>query len=646
MSEAPQEARTTDLAKPGIVDQGLRSTRNICRLILLVLLVLEAALLIFGPQLSEHLPKVNTALADGKRPDWWDDACIGIHYAALVNAVLIVLLLVTSKLWTCRPSEISDYKFQITNPRWFWPLTIIAILTCVTLRYPLASKSLWWDEAWVIQQVSHGKWTPDKKHPGELKFQAHDWSRCAWYYQKPTNHAPMSLLQKASITAWQALTGAKRHEFTDLTARVPSLLASCLAVGLVASLLRSWGRPGGGVAAAFLLAAHPWAIRYGVDARGYALVIPLCISGMFAITRIVASRGGKTWPWVWWGATEFLWLWAFPNAVIDIAALNLLTAWLLWRSLDKQDRATVMMRLVVTNVFAAMCFIHMFLPNLMQARRWAGQEADKHVLDEPLLKQTVSNLLAGIDPGEGQTAVEALDIPQMPQGLLLGILMLVVVMIVISIAGKLAKYLKKGSQPRLPRQSWRWIPLTLLGSSVLFMLLSRWLETYFYPRFIIAALPCFVIITAGCLTKTPGWPVWMSFGFRAVAFALALWLFSPMWGLFGSRPIAPLQDVAAYVQSASKDTKPIIACYGLGREVMPVYEPKCLPVENAAGVEALLQRSKAENRPLYLIYGYTNFNRTLLADGFKLLDDKALFEEVKAFPGIESEFYFRVLKAR
>ena len=119
-----------------------------------------------------------------------------------------------------------------------------------------------------------------------------------------------------------------------------------------------------------------------------------------------------------------------------------------------------------------------------------------------------------------------------------------------------------------------------------------------------------------------------------------------MWGLFGSRPIAPLHDVASYVQSSSKDTKPLIACYGLGREVMPVYEPKCLPVENAAGVEALLQRSKAENRPLYLIYGYTNFNRTLLADGFKLLDDKALFEEVKAFPGIESEFYFRVLKAR
>jgi hypothetical protein len=704
MNNCPQDMNTLGMASSDQADSGPVWSVRLARGILFILLLLEAALLIFGPHVSGHLPKINAALAAGKRPDWWDDAAIGIHYAALINAVLIVLLLITSKWWTRPTSPFSNLKSPISNPRWFWPLTIIAILACLGLRYPLASKSLWWDEAWVIQQASHGKWTPDKKHPGELKFQPHDWSRCAWYYQKPTNHAPMSLLQKASITMWQTFTGAKREQFSDLAARVPALLASCVAVGMMACLLRAWGRPGAGILAAFLLAMHPWAIRYGVDARAYALVIPLCISGMFAITRIVASRGGKTWPWVWWGVTEFLWLWAFPNAVIDITALNLLTAWLLWKGVGKKDRWTVMMRLVVTNVFAAMCFIQMFLPNVMQARRWAGQEADKHVLDWELAKSTLYQFTLGRELGW----------PPIPEAsglvswnLSFGRSEGPVIFCLFWLAGWLARALRwNGAFPKptiiLP---------TLVLSAVAFAISTYFLQSYYYPRFVIGALPVmivawavgavpvgrryeiegprldwvqqvltFVLVVPVCafwlregahsfVTAPPEtWSaylvaasvvvgllmvtarlrkaqIWFSF---AVTFLFCSWVWIPQLRVLSARPYSPLHDVASFVQAQNSNaaTKPLIACYGLGREVMPVYEPSCLPVENAAGVESLLQKAKAEERPLFLIYGYNTFNRSLLADGFKLLDDKALFEEVKAFPGIEPEFYFRVLKAK
>jgi hypothetical protein len=169
------------------------SLRNV-RILLLALIALEAALLIFGPE----TPIAATEAAQ-KNLRWWMDAVQGIHLAAWINLGFLILLLATSRWWT-RPvsSRVHHPASSIQHARWFWPLVILAMLTCLGLRLPLASKSLWWDEAWVMMQVSHGKWTPDLKKPGEMKFMAHDWKRCAFYYQKPTNHVPMSLLQKAS----------------------------------------------------------------------------------------------------------------------------------------------------------------------------------------------------------------------------------------------------------------------------------------------------------------------------------------------------------------------------------------------------------------------------------------------------------------
>src|SRR5262249_2445598 len=155
-------------------------------------------------------------------------------------------------------------------------------------------------------------------------------------------------------------------------------------------LLRAWGTPGAGIAAAFVLTLHPWHIRYGVDARAYALVVPLCISGMFAVTRLVQTGGRTCWPWIWWGLTEFLWIWSYPNALVDIAALNFAGAIWLWKLHEApRDRWTCLLRLMVTNVCAAILLVQMFLPNLMQARQWAGQESDKHTLSFNLVVSTV-----------------------------------------------------------------------------------------------------------------------------------------------------------------------------------------------------------------------------------------------------------------
>ena len=79
--------------------------------------------------------------------------------------------------------------------------------------------------------------------------------------------------------------------------RVPALVFGLLAVAAFAWLLKEFGMPDAGVVAAFLLAIHPWSIRYASEARGYSFVIFL-VPVLFVFWR----RAMVTGTWRWWSA--------------------------------------------------------------------------------------------------------------------------------------------------------------------------------------------------------------------------------------------------------------------------------------------------------------------------------------------------------
>jgi hypothetical protein len=378
---------------------------------------------------------------------------------------------------------------------------------------------------------------------------------------------------------------------------------------------------------------------------------------MFAVTRIIRSRGANTVPWLCWGGVQFLWIWAFPNGLLDVAALNLVALLFLMRQQSNaHDRWAVVLRLMATSLFAAALLIQVFLPNFMQARRWAGQEADMHILNWPLLRTTIANVLSGLDIGAPNPQPEYAGIPWIDPLVVPIVGALVLVVLLFGAADLVREFVthRRGATATMVRREWhvhRALPTALIFSTVAFMLLTRAVELYFYPRFVIALLPA--LITVLCLSLRR-FPV-MRWTLQPLLAAAFLWLVPPAWTMFTTRPIAPLHDAASFVQhEASKlDKPPLFACYGLGREVMPVYEPRCLPVEDAPGLEKLVQQAKSQERGLFVIQGYNSFNRSeeseahrRLAQGFKLLDDRALFEEVKAFPGIDPEFYFRVFRLK
>lgn len=626
------------------VQRVLSSPPNKARALIAVLAVFEIIILLCGPSLSHARSEIAAATAAKQDVPWEADVDLGIHVAAWINLALLAIVALTSKWWT-RSASPFYWPPEIPYRRWFWPLVFFSVVLCTAARLPLASKSLWWDETWVIRQCSHGSWKPDKKNPDELKFSPTNWKRCAFYYQKPTNHVPMSLAQKASLSAWRTVTGSPKNEFSDLAARIPPLTASAIAVVLLACLLRRWGKPAAGIVAAVLLAVHPWHIRYGVDARAYALVVPLCISALYAATCQIESRGRLLRHWVWLGLNQFLWLWAFPNALFDVGVMFALLAWLLVKQeTNTADRWTVFLRLAVTHAFAAMLLIQMFLPNFMQARHWAGKEADAHGLDLPLAVQTLQQLAVGVIPGDldlvgfssekvkqlhdthaAIPAIGTLVTGPITLIALFGLLILVV-------------------QRRKPGM----IVLGIIASGLLFAGVTCFAKSYFYPRFAIALLVPFVIGLAWTTTQLGTRPVTTAARSIIILVALAAYVIlpNPIRQVLWSAPYSPLRDVAELVEKQTRASPSLVLCYGLGNEALPVYSPHAIKVNNASELEAQLQKAKAEQRTVYLVQGYNTFNRAVFADGFRLIDDPKVFGEIAAFPAIDPEFYFRVLKAR
>ncbi len=134
-------------------------------------------------------------------------------------------------------------------------------------------------------------------------------------------------------------------------------------------LLKEFGLPGAGVTAAFLLAIHPWHIRYASEARGYSLLVFL-VPVLFVFWR----RAMITGRWKWWGAfaaTEFSLIYCYPGAIFVLVVLNIITLVLIATGRDcAKPRITQAGRWFCVNVLAAILTFQLMLPLYPQAKKY------------------------------------------------------------------------------------------------------------------------------------------------------------------------------------------------------------------------------------------------------------------------------------
>jgi hypothetical protein len=522
-----------------------------------------------------------------------------------------------------------------------WLLLAGAAALAGALRWPLASGSLWWDEAWSVRNTVVGRLDPDGA--GEaLRFRPVSWQETLWSYRTPTNHVAYSVAARLSHAGWRAATGAERHEFHEVALRLPAWLAACASVVLLGLLVHALGFPRAAPAAALLLAIHPWHIRYGADGRGYSFVVLLTLAG--ALLLLWALREDRWRAWLGYGASQLLLLWTFPLAVYVPLALGAAGGAAI--ALGPREWRDRLARFAVANLAAGMAYLQVMAPNLAQAallERLLGEEAG---LDPRWLRQLWVAAATGLhvrmpatrDVWFPTVATLAELRPAVPW-VLYGALPALA-------AAGLARALRRGSGPE--RAVW----LGLCAAPLL-LVLHRALDGFFaYPRFAIyTVVPVAALLAVGC----DGLLGALSGASRArralaplgLAAALAAYqvLVAPLTRVLLRHPHAPAREVAELVSADTGHPKGAVRLgVGHGADVPRVYDPWIETLERAEELADACESGRADGRTVYVFYGYRSLNEKRFPETMALLADPRLFEPVARFDGIESEHVYRVLR--
>ncbi|MCP5056448.1 MAG: hypothetical protein GY937_06930 [bacterium] len=165
-------------------------------------------------------------------------------------------------------------------------LVVLAMLVAGGLAIPRLSMSFWDDETYTVGNHIVGRWKIDERD-GSYEFKRLKWPDAFFAYSTANNHVGFTLLSR--LTSRIAWSGGKPDDrmIHEGAVRAPAFAAGVLSIGALAWLLWRAGFGTAGVLAAWLLALHPWLLRYLAEARGYAMAMLLGS----VVARIGRSRG-------------------------------------------------------------------------------------------------------------------------------------------------------------------------------------------------------------------------------------------------------------------------------------------------------------------------------------------------------------------
>ena len=294
--------------------------RRVSGVLLALLLVLVTYLVV-----GEHPWNGGVAerLAEGRpaRPvDYW--VTYG-WWAAVLCAVVVAGLLCTVSRWLPGnpPTQPRAGPAPRPAPRRVVLAVVAAVATAGALAAPRLGQSLWKDEDKTARSFVAGTYLPDSA--GDLRFHEADWHEALLYSgRRPDNFVGYSVLARLGHQAFEVLAEPRDRRANEAILRLPALVAGLLAIAVVAQLVAYLGLSGSAAVAAWLLALHPWFLRYLTEARGYSLVLLLVTLGPLLLLRALHR---STWlRWCAYGACQLVLLWTYPFGVYPVAVLNAL----------------------------------------------------------------------------------------------------------------------------------------------------------------------------------------------------------------------------------------------------------------------------------------------------------------------------------
>lgn len=582
----------------------------------------------------------------------------GLWWAALANLVLFSTVLAVSRFFPHSDTRVNldhahDRKTEIhqKHSATAWQsvtsrqrrivliLSILAVAMSAWLNAPLLDNSLWGDEEATVRRyiVGHVKRLDD----GTMKLSQPSWERTLWNYDNgPNNHILFSILGRLSHSFARPGNGPGDYYFSETWIRLPSFLSGLAAVAATAWLVVVMGFPRAAPLAAFTLALHPWFVRWGTEARGYALelfFIPLIM--VFLLKAIRAQRARSAWGWwLGYGFTEFLLIYAHLGSVYFLLPLNLAAFALTWRYSQEQGqtrnpfRQANIWRLAAANALGAFLTIQMLAPCLKPLVIWLGKTRVEGDITWSWIEDWFSYFASGMAWNSwDKSNPYCLTLPDfLRQHLWLGSLLLLLV-----VTGLVA-----GILVFLGNRNRRWLLLPLLTPGLLTVLHAKLGENLLYPWYMVGFLPlCIILASIGLDRLARQLPGRAAFSTLATLFLIAFTLVTQRQrNLYRNHPVEALAESVKLTRKIVNPFDPRID------EVMTLdivhatrsYDPAHMRVRSLGEFVDALKQADASNKPLFLNLGNPGLLERDLPDIGRMIHDRNLFAPPVLIYGLQN----------
>lgn len=573
---------------------------------------------------------------------WW--CAIGI--------LAIALLCLPFAGWlTTTLSEKFPTK-RLPNPgvawRWIMLSVVGSIVFASFYTVPRLGYSLWFDEEFMLRkQVLADYLRRDERLKPDLfapvKRRDNQWRELLWFYEMPNNHPPVAVMGWIG-QKWFAkdLTPdrPKGYYFHESAYRFPSWVGGMLSLGAVSVMLGIFGFGRAALLAPWILALHPWFLRYASEARGYVFLFlfgPLCV--------IALIRALQTGTWKWWlafGLAEFCYLYFNASGIYVLVLLNCgaVAAFALNREWQKSDRLTLAKRWFVANTFGALAFLLLMGPCLLTLHdRFFPNPKIAEIMGPDLMADMAASLATGMRWFEWGG-------PEHPLALVLSdwhdSAPILISVFLLSLLGLLAwgaaSLWKKGG-------IYRWIALAFLVSMPCFYLSSYLKGLQLYVWYIIYVLPLLWAIVAIGFDSLGDWigkrtPLSPSIAFLvpAILFLTGFAILThPMRIHVRNNPVEPARESVELTREIVNPFAPgfdEVITVGFNKYTR-AYDPGFHQARTYEDLLTLLALADETGKPLFVNYAMPGLARGAFPRIMAAVDDETVFERTATLYGLE-----------
>ena len=553
----------------------------------------------------------------------------GTYWAAMINGVLCLGLGLTTRWWL-GGGNVGGEKVRLPRVgKWGWAMLAVALVLGGVLRWHRTELSFYNDEAHCFKRYIVGTARVDPKNPtGGLKWRAVSWLKTFFFNQVGNNAVPASALGRISHAAWLGMAKAAPGTVNERAVRLPGVLASLGGIVFLWMTARRLFSTAAAGWVALLAASHFWMVRFGNEARGYALTL-LALSAM----GYFLCRARESQQWRWWvgfGLMQFLTLWSFSGAIYFVAVLDGLLLLMAGIGVLKGGRpAATLLRPLVGMMLGGMLTLQLMLTTLPQlVAAIQVSPAMRGVMEAGWWRDVMSGLSSGLRWETGTGSLREGFLSKHPWMALLWVNGLGL------LAVGLWNLRRAGSLPRV-------LCLAGLAAIVLGWVAMSARGLFLHQWYVLYALPGLMLLCGRAFPDADAakpWAVRLASGSAALLVAFHLVVNFQLWD-------QGKENIRASMQSMPKSPALLGALYS----DVDAYDKSTIALSQkseeqaAAGLEALIAIAGDAGLPLFIDFTHRDLLARQMPGVLARLENPAEFKLVATFPTFDEPQFHHYL---